>query len=144
MLWLTFFEMIQKIKKFDRTERELQEFLLFCIFTSGRIGKKSSEISRKLDLFLNDKLKYEITPNKKNIRPFDWIELIASIKSNHGRDYLFLFLVEYGLLSNKRTLKCLREVTRLRKKLKEVTENDLKSIHGIGKAIASFFITNTR
>jgi len=35
-------------------------------------------------------------------------------------------------------------VTRLRKKLKEVTENDLESIHGIGKAIASFFITNTR
>jgi hypothetical protein len=130
--------MIQKIKKFDRTERELQEFLLFCIFTSGRIGKKSSEISRKLDLFLNDK------SNKKNKRPFDWIELIASIKSNHGRDYLYLFLVEYGLLSNKRTLKCLREVTRLRKKLKEVTENDLESIHGIGKAIASFFITNTR
>jgi hypothetical protein len=130
--------MVQKIQKFDRTERELQEFLLFCIFTSGRIGKKSSEISRKLDLFLNDK------SNKKNIRPFDWIELIASIKSNHGRDYLYLFLVEYGLLSNKRTLKCLREVTRLRKKLKEVTENDLKSIHGIGKAIASFFITNTR
>jgi hypothetical protein len=130
--------MIQKIKKFDRTERELQEFLLFCIFTSGRIGKKSSEISRKLDLFLNDK------SNKKNIRPFDWIELIASIKSNHGRDYLYLFLVGYGLLSNKRTLKCLREVTRLRKKLKEVTENDLESIHGIGKAIASFFITNTR
>jgi protein involved in ribonucleotide reduction len=93
--------MIQKIKKFDRSERELQEFLLFCIFTSGRIGKKSSEISRKLDLFLNDK------SNKKNIRPFDWIELIASIKSNHGRDYLYLFLVEYGLLSNKRTLKCL-------------------------------------
>jgi hypothetical protein len=130
--------MIQKIKKFDRTERELQEFLLFCIFTSGRIGKKSSEISRKLDLFLNDK------SNKKNIRPFDWIELIASIKTNHGRDYLYLFLVGYGLLSNKRTLKCLREVTRLRKKLKEVTENDLESIHGIGKAIASFFITNTR
>ena len=130
--------MIQKINKFDRTERELQEFLLFCIFTSGRIGKKSSEISRKLDLFLNDK------SNKKNIRPFDWIELIASIKSNHGRDYLYLFLVEYGLPSNKRTLKCLREVTRLRKKLKEVTENDLESIHGIGKAIASFFITNTR
>ena len=130
--------MVQKIKKFDRTERELQEFLLFCIFTSGRIGKKSSEISRKLDLFLNDK------SNKKNIRPFDWIELIASIKSNHGRDYLYLFLVGYGLLSNKRTLKCLREVTRLRKKLKEVTENDLESIHGIGKAIASFFITNTR
>ena len=131
MLWLTFFEMIQKIKKFDRTERELQEFLLFCIFTSGRIGKKSSEISRKLDLFLNDK------SNKKNKRPFDWIELIASIKSNHGRDYLYLFLVEYGLLSNKRTLKCLREVTRLRKKLKEVTENDLESIHGIGKVTAS-------
>jgi hypothetical protein len=130
--------MVQKIQKFDRTERELQEFLLFCIFTSGRIGKKSSEISRKLDLFLNDK------SNKKNIRPFDWIDLIASIKSNHGRDYLYLFLVGYGLLSNKRTLKCLREVTRLRKKLKEVTENDLKSIHGIGKAIASFFITNTR
>jgi hypothetical protein len=130
--------MVQKIKKFDRTERELQEFLLFCIFTSGRIGKKSSEISRKLDLFLNDK------SNKKNIRPFDWIELIASIKSNHGMDYLYLFLVEYGLLSNKRTLKCLREVTRLRKKLKEVTENDLESIHGIGKVTASFFITNTR
>ena len=123
--------MVQKIQKFDRTERELQEFLLFCIFTSGRIGKKSSEISRKLDLFLNDK------SNKKNIRPFDWIELIASIKSNHGRDYLYLFLVEYGLLSNKRTLKCLREVTRLRKKLKEVTENDLESIHGIGKVTAS-------
>jgi len=122
VLWLIFFEMIQKIKKFDRTERELQEFLLFCIFTSGRIGKKSSEISRKLNLFLNDK------SNKKNIRPFDWIELIASIKSNHGRDYLYLFLVGYGLLSNKRTLKCLREVTRLRKKLKEVTENDLESI----------------
>lgn len=138
MLWLTFFEMIQKIKKFDRTERELQEFLLFCIFTSGRIGKKSSEISRKLDLFLNDK------SNKKNKRPFDWIELIASIKSNHGRDYLYLFLAEYGLLSNKRTLKCLREVTRLRKKLKEVTENDLESIHGIGKVTASFFIRNTR
>ena len=137
MLWLTFFEMIQKINKFDRTERELQEFLLFCIFTSGRIGKKSSEISRKLDLFLNDK------SNKKNIRPFDWIELIASIKSNHGRDYLYLFLVEYGLLSNKRTLKCLREVTRLRKKLKEVTENDLESIHGIGKVTASFFMRNT-
>ena len=136
--------MFQKIKKFDRTERELQEFLLFCIFSSGRIGKKSSEISRKLDLFLNDDLKYEIITNKKNIRPFDWINLIASVKSNHGRDYLYLFLVGYGLPSNKRTLKCLKEVTRLRKKLKEVTEDDLESIHGIGKAIASFFITNTR
>jgi hypothetical protein len=80
--------MVQKIKKFDRTERELQEFLLFCIFTSGRIGKKSSEISRKLDLFLNDK------SNKKNIRPFDWIELLASVKSNHGVNYLYEFLVE--------------------------------------------------
>ena len=136
--------MVQKTKKFDRTESELQEFLLFCIFTSGRIGKKSSEISRKLDLFLNDDFKYEIIPNKKNIRPFDWMELVASVKSNHGVNYLYEFLVEYGMPSNKRTLKCLTEVTRLRKKLKEVTEDDLECIHGIGKAIASLFITNTR
>jgi hypothetical protein len=59
-------------------------------------------------------------------------------------NYLYEFLVEYGLPSNERTQKSLAEIIKFRNILKQVTQEELESIHGIGKVTASFFIRNTR
>ena len=127
---------MNKFKKYDRTKKELEEFLLFSILISGKVTNKSEIILEKTKVFLQNECHDEDVLN--------WIHKIASIKSNHSRDYIFEFLKEYDLPRNKKVLSCIRDFGKIKNDLKNITKDELKSIDGIGESISTFFIKNTR
>lgn len=128
--------MNNKFKNYNRTEKELEEFLLFSILTSGKITKKSEYILKNIKNFL--------TTECKDSERLKWVHKIASIKSNFGRDYIYEFLKEYDLPRNQKVLSCIRDIGKLKTNLKKITEQELKSVNGIGESISNFFISNTR
>ena len=128
--------MNNKFKNYNRTEKELEEFLLFSILTSGKITKSSEHILENINNFL--------TTECKDSETLKWIHKIASIKSNHGRDYIYEFLKIYNLPRNQKVLSCLRDFGKIKNNLKEITKEELKSVNGIGESISNFFISNTR
>ena len=130
------FSKVNKFKKYDRTKKELEEFLLFSILISGKVTNKSEIILEKTKVFLQNECHDEDVLN--------WIHKIASIKSNHSRDYIFEFLKEYDLPRNKKVLSCIRDFGKIKNDLKNITKDELKSIDGIGESISTFFIKNTR
>jgi hypothetical protein len=119
--------------KLKRNERDLQEFLLFCVFTNGKITKKSHEISRKVHLLL-----------KNESNPLEWIHDISSVNSKHNIDYLYEFLLEYSLPRNKKVISCLRDIHKIKNKLEKISDKELKSVYGIGKSISNLFISNNK
>ena len=124
-----------KIKKYNRSEKELEEFLIFSILTSGKLNKKSKELFQKLNGFLKE---------DKNKNPFKLIQKLSSIKSRFGLNYLYEYLKGHDLPRNQKVLTSLCEVLKYKNKLKKVTSKDLKDVYGIGEGISSFFISNTR
>jgi hypothetical protein len=128
--------MSNKFKNHNRTQKELEKFLLFSILTSGKITKKSEYILQNINKFL--------TTECKDSNTLKWIYKIASIKSNHNRDYIYEFLKEYDLPRNQKVLSCLRDFGKIKNNLKEITKEELKSVNGIGESISNFFISNTR
>ena len=128
--------MNNKFKNYNRTEKELEEFLLFSILTSAKTTKKSEYILKNINNFLKTEC--------KDSERLKWVHKIASIKSNHGRDYIYEFLKIYNLPRNQKVLSCLRDIGKLKTNLKKITEQELKSVNGIGESISNFFISNTR
>jgi hypothetical protein len=128
--------MNNKFKNYNRTEKELEKFLLFSILTSGKITKRSEYILENINNFL--------TTECNDSETLKWIYKIASIKSNHGRNYIYEFLKEYNLPRNQKVLSCLRDLEKIKTNLKEITKEELKSINGIGEGISNLFISNTR
>lgn len=108
---------------FNRTQSELEEWLLFCVVVAG---KSSSQQAKKLDQFLGDGVG---SPFEK-IR--DWEKsLLLMPKLRESK------LGQYNRLYN-----CFRLVTGLN--LKKTSVAVLEGIPGIGPKTARFFVLHSR
>jgi thermostable 8-oxoguanine DNA glycosylase len=113
------------ITNFNRTETELEEFLLFCVLVAG----KNSEVqAKKLQEFLGDDV----------CHPF----LLISYLNREGK--LEQELQKHKLGQYKRISKCFVELLKFGGKLKEVTFFDLIKVYGLGFKTANFFLLHSR
>lgn len=118
------------ITKFNRTEAELEEFLLFCILVAG---KNSNVQAKKLEKFLTD---YSDRP----MDPFTLIRYLIFM----GQSALMSWMKMSKLGQYTRLEKCFTELMFLQGKLSTCSVSDLEAISGIGPKTARFFLTHTR
>jgi thermostable 8-oxoguanine DNA glycosylase len=117
------------ITNYNRTEAELEEFLMFAILVAG---KGAEQQAKKLDAFLKHCMYPQIG------KPFAHIEYL--VKNN----WLELQMKEFKLGQYKRIGHAFREILKFKGRLKEVTIEELESISGIGSKTARFFILHSR
>lgn len=120
-----------KITNFNRTEAELEEFLLFCILVAG---KNSKVAAKKLDVFLDS------TGRSPNVSPFDylwylfgnnWVQLRNAMRAHKLGQY-------------NRIERAFRGVLMFQGKLKHISVANLESVYGIGPKTARFFLLHTK
>jgi thermostable 8-oxoguanine DNA glycosylase len=121
------------ITNYNRTEAELEEFLMFAILVAG---KGAEQQAKKLQSFL------WLAENgfglPKDTTPFEYLEyLIKGNKLTHVM--MFCKLGQY-----KRLLVAFLGILRFKGKLSTVTIEELESISGIGSKTARFFILHSR
>ena len=114
------------ITKFDRTENELQEFLLFCIAVAG---KRADQTREALADFL--------FPCQPDERPFEYVRWL----DEHG--LLYLKLKHFKLTPHKVRARGFREAAQL-KNLRTISVARLEQVHGIGPKTARFFVLHSR
>jgi thermostable 8-oxoguanine DNA glycosylase len=123
-----------KITNFNRTEAELEEFLMFAILVAG---KGAEQQAKKLDDFLAQ----QILVNEASISgwsPFDELKLL--IQNNELLDRMAHFrLGQYNRISH-----AFKEILQFKNRLKTVTVEELESVKGIGSKTARFFILHSR
>lgn len=115
------------ITDYNRSQEDLEKFLLFCICVAG---KKATMISNKLEEFLIDK--------DENTLPFDYIRKLivnGSLKNQLERAKMG----KYALLS-----KAFHLIVNANFDLRNVTAQELEKIPGIGKKTSRFFILHSR
>ena len=115
-----------KITNYNRTEEELQCFILFAIMVAG---KKAKMMAPKLDhfLFVNDKL-----------TPFEFIRMLIDNGVLYGA-LLHSKIGKYKLL-----LQSLPQLVNSGLDLHTCTIEDLEKIKGIGPKSSRFFILHSR
>lgn len=124
------------ITKFDRTEEELQEFLLFCVMVQG---KKSDIQSVKLNHFLTWLAHY--TGERT---PFDMVKIALGVEDDEtGETLLVQALRKFGLGQYTRLCQALAEIVDL-PDLRTVTVETLVKCFAIGPKTARFFVVHSR
>jgi thermostable 8-oxoguanine DNA glycosylase len=118
----------KNITKFDRTEAELQEFLLFCIVVAG---KNSHQQAKKLDRFITN------LQQRCYTTPFGNLQSILLDSEIYER----LAMVKMG--QYRRITKAFRQVSEL-PNLQTVSLEQLEATFGIGPKTARFFLLHTR
>ena len=117
------------ITNYNRTETELEEFLMFAILVAG---KGAEQQAKKLDQFLRHSM-YEYIG-----MPFDHVAFL-----NHW-GWLEIQMKQFKLGQYKRIGHAFREILQFKGKLKKVTIEELESIPGIGSKTARFFVLHSR
>jgi len=117
------------VTKYDRTEAELELYLLFCIVVAGKTAITQAKALERFLLSL---------PEAES--PFDRIALCGY----HSQR--FYDLVEQSRLGQyKKIAKAFQEsVQTLRYSLSTCSLHDLMQVHGIGPKTARFFLIHTR
>ena len=124
-----------KVKNYNRTESELEEFLLFGINVAG---KKSAVEAPKLEAFLRGARKLEVSP-------FEWIRLLkkdGGLKSFMQAKRIAPYRDRYD--SYVDVIKLSSSHSFPWKSLRDVTLEELMKVRGIGMKTARFFLSNTR
>ncbi|UCG53958.1 MAG: hypothetical protein JSV32_04950 [Dehalococcoidia bacterium] len=116
----------QNITDYDRTEYQLQEFLLFCIFVAGKTAKT---IAPKLDAFLED----------KDQLPFEYLYNMGSEGiPKHLRKHK---MGKYSVLDSSIHMLSIfcRYIS-----LRDITLEQLEMHKGIGPKTSRFFLLHSR
>jgi thermostable 8-oxoguanine DNA glycosylase len=115
------------ITNYNRTQSELEEFLLFSIMVAGKSAKQTA---LKLNQFLNMREDCE-TP----------LEFVDNLVHNGELDNAMKVcrLGQYGRLGS-----AFRGIVKLRNRLHEASVDVLESIKGIGPKTARFFVLHSR
>jgi thermostable 8-oxoguanine DNA glycosylase len=123
------------ITNYNRTEAELEEFLLFCIMVAGKNAKQTS---KKLDSFLFGTLGI--------ISPLDWIQNLVNLEKNGiSKNFPLMYCMKQHKLGQyKRLHSAFTGIIQFKNKLKEVSIEQLESIKGIGSKTARFFVLHSR
>ena len=116
------------ITNHNRSQSELEEFLLFCIMVAGKSAKQTA---LKLNQFLN-------FTRDKDMSPFDYIN---DLKENDSLD-VAVKICKLG--QYKRLSRAFGEIVKFQGRLHEVSVEDLESINGIGPKTARFFLLHSR
>lgn len=120
----------RKITKFDRTNDELLEFWLFCLFVAGKTAKVQAQ---KLEDFLND-LPGNGTVNKIT-KPLN-LHLIDQKLKEHKTG-------KYNTLTE--AIRQTEEIIRHNSNwLKTCSHHDLESVKGCGPKTSRFFLLHSR
>jgi hypothetical protein len=123
------------ITNYNRTQAELEEFLLFAILVAGKTAKTQAE---KLNLFLQDHPVKNGTLNERKDSPFDFIERLINL------NMLKLWMMDCKLGQYNRLDKAIRGILQFKGKLDSVTLDELESVDGIGSKTARFFVLHSR
>ncbi len=116
--------------KFDRTDYELEECLLFGLLVAG---KNALTTSRLLDKFISDF-------NYGNDMPF---EIFRRFNLN-DTPRLSVALKDYGFGCYNNKAKGIHQLVRADLNLRTCSVNDLEKIHGIGMKTSRLFVLHTR
>ncbi len=117
------------ITNFNRTEEELEEFLMFAILVAG---KGAEQQAKKLNAFLKRSM------HENAGKPFQHIQHLLDW------GWLELRMREFKLGQYKRIGHAFTEILKFKGRLKNVTIEELESIKGIGSKTARFFILHSR
>lgn len=120
------------ITNYNRTEAELEEFLLFAILVAGKTAKTQA---KKLEEFLSD-MKTLGLPS--DTTPFEYLEYL--IKGN----MLTAMMMKHKLGQYKRLTSAFMGIMKFKNNLKKVSVQELESVNGIGSKTARFFILHSR
>lgn len=119
-----------KITNYNRNQRELEEFLLFCIMVAG---KSASGTAQKLHQFLMRR--------ENNESPLEYVDALVHEELNLDLDTA---MRNVRLGQYKRLGTAFRGILQFQNRLHEVSVEDLESISGIGSKTARFFILHSR
>jgi thermostable 8-oxoguanine DNA glycosylase len=117
-----------QVTNYQRTDCELQEFLLFCICVSG---KRSAIEAPKLDAFLSDNL-YPLP-----LKPFMLIKYLDSVGKLERQ------LKKHRISPYGQRLKSFRAVSCLTN-LDSIGVTELNGVPGIGLKTSRFFLSHSR
>lgn len=120
------------ITNFNRTEAELEEFLMFAILVAGKTAKTQA---KKLEEFLSSK---ETLGLPEDTTPFEYIEYL--IKGN----MLSSLMMKHKLGQYKRLTFAFIGICKFKGNLKNVSVEELESVNGIGSKTARFFVLHSR
>ncbi len=113
-------------KNFNRSQYELEEFLIICAFVAG----KNSKLQYNKVELLFDILGNELTPFE-SLRKLNEDEIMSILKQIKSGQY-------------SRLCKCLYDLSRSCLDLRTCSTEALESIFGIGMKTSRFFITYSR
>lgn len=117
-----------QITNYNRTEAELEEFLMFAILVAGKTAKTQAE---KLEAFLKPY-------TRVGTSPFEGLQHLIEIGS------LVTYMKAHKLGQYNRLETAFRQILTFKGDLKKVSVQDLESVKGIGSKTARFFILHSR
>ena len=120
------------ITKYDRTQNELEEFLLFCIVVAGKTAYIQS---RKLDEFLTSLNKRLMMP--ENVYPFQ------SLKSANQHGILMEEILKAKLGQYKKIYNGFKYITEHEYDLTRMNPDLLERIPGVGMKTSRFFLLHS-
>ena len=123
------------ITNYNRTQAELEEFLLFTILVAGKTAKTQAI---KLDSFLSNHPLKNGTLNDKKDSPFDFIQRLIDLKM------LKIWMKDCKLGQYNRLENAFVGIMQFKGKLDSVTLDELESISGIGSKTSRFFLLHSR
>jgi hypothetical protein len=123
------------ITNFNRTQEELEEFLLFAIMVAG---KSSDQTAKKLEKFL-------LPARAQNLSPFDWIQSLVD-QAKPERNY---YPLSFELMRNRvgqyiRIDGAFTGVLAFKNRLDKVSLAELEGVFGVGPKTARFFLLHSR
>jgi len=130
------------VTKFDRTEAQLQEFLMFCVAVAGKTAK---QISFALECFLRYPTYIDTIQVGKTLHnPTMSLTPFEKIKWLDGQGKLVEALQFAKLGQYTKLERVFRYLANNRLNLKSCTVDQLEEIKGIGPKTSRFFILHTR
>jgi thermostable 8-oxoguanine DNA glycosylase len=119
------------ITNYNRTQSELEEFLIFSIMVAG---KNASMTAKKIDSFLAQRDVWGLD-DKSPLEYLKWLK-------HNGR--LVQQMVEHKLGQYSRLEGAFNGILKFKGRLDKVSVSDLESVDGIGCKTARFFILHSR
>lgn len=120
------------ITNYNRTQAELEEFLMFAILVAGKTAKTQAN---KLESFLSAKKDLGL-PN--DTTPFEFLDYLI----NGG--FFSMLMMKHKLGQYKRLTHAFIGILNFKGKLDTVTLEELESVRGIGSKTARFFLLHSR
>lgn len=120
------------ITNYNRTEAELEEFLVFAILVAGKTAKTQA---KKLEQFLSTAKEFGLPCGTTALEYISYLS-----KSN----YLSSVMVNCKLGQYNRLEKAFEGILQFKGKLKTISVSELESVSGIGSKTARFFVLHSQ